>query len=172
MPIMIFTEGESRRSPEAEKDRQQKSKQKAFSKRGKSQRPQNDVWTPKVAESSGSAAVAAEPGPAWDAWEPGPAAFAPEAGLDHQWLPANLPIGTANFVQPRETGLPRIDNAIEQYNARMAAIRGAWAGTLLGEYSPGKAMQYESRQRHQWFEDVVRMYGLEDIQPQRSFDTI
>ena len=124
-----------------------------------------------AAESSGSAAVAAEPGPAWVAWEPGPAAFAPEAGLD-QWLPANLPIGTANFVQPHETEQQRIDNAIEQYYARMAAIRGAWAGTSPGEYSPGEAMQYECRQRHQWFEDVVRMYGLEDIEPQSSFDTI
>ena len=67
-----------------------------------------------AAESSGIAAVAAEPGPAWDAREPGPAAFAPEAGLD-QRLPANLPIGTANFVQPHETEQQRIDNAMQHY---------------------------------------------------------
>ena len=62
----------------------------------------------------GSAAVAAEPGPAWVASEPGPAAVAPEAGLD-QGPPENLPIGTANFVQPHETEQQRIDNAMQHY---------------------------------------------------------
>ena len=86
----------------------------------------------------GSAAVAAEPGPAWVASEPGPAAVAPEAGLD-QWLPANLPIGTANFFQPHDTEQQRIDNAIQQHYARMAACAAS------GEYPPGEFRQDELR---------------------------
>ena len=118
----------------------------------------------------GSAAVAAEPGPAWVASEPGPAAVAPEAGLD-QWLPANLPIGTANFFQPHDTEQQRIDNAIQQHFARMAAF------PAFEQYSPGEFLQYEFRQRHHAFAEAVRMYRLEDIQPlflrpQRSFDNI
>ena len=76
----------------------------------------------------GSAAVAAEPGPAWVASEPGPAAVAPEAGLD-QGPPENLPIGTANFVQPHETEQQRIDNAMQQHYERMAGF------AAFGEYS-------------------------------------
>ena len=113
-----------------------------------------------AAESSGIAAVAAEPGPAWDAREPGPAAFAPEAGLD-QWLPANLPIGPANFVQPHETEQQRIDNAMQQHFARMRAL------PTFGEYSPGEFMQYEQhefRRRYHAFEEAVRAYSVADGQ--------
>ena len=179
MPIIIFTCGESWRSPEAEKQRGIKSKLrgykaklKARSKHSTSQHPQDEIlgFDAVAAESSGTAAVAAEPGPAWDAWEPGLAAFAPEAGLD-QWLPANLPIGTANFVQPHETEQQRIDNAMQQHFARMRAL------PTFGEYSRGEFMQYEFRQRHHAFAEAVRMYRLADIQPlflppQRSYDSI
>ena len=118
----------------------------------------------------GSAAVAAEPGPAWVASEPGPAAVAPEAGLD-QWLPANLPIGTANFVQPHETEQQRIDNAMQQHFARMRAL------PTFGEYSRGEFMQYEFRQRHHAFAEAVRAHRLADVQPlffrpQRSYYAI
>ena len=113
--------GEARRLKKSEsiqkiKARLGKHKLKARSRRSRSQHPQDEIlgFDAVAAESSGSAAVAAEPGPAWDAWEPGPDAFAPEAGLD-QRLPANLPIGTANFVQPHETEQQRIDNAMQHY---------------------------------------------------------
>ena len=107
----------------------------------------------------GSAAVAAEPGPAWVASEPGPAAFAPEAGLD-QWLPANLPIGAANFFQPRETEQQCIDNPM-QYFARMGAL------PTFGEYSPGEVMQYEQhefRRRYHAFEEAVQACSVADGQ--------
>ena len=123
MPITIYTCGTCLRSPKAEtqrrnarKTRLAEAKLKAPSKHRRSQNPEDDIlgFDADAAESSGIAAVAAEPGPAWDAREPGPAAFAPEAGLD-QRLPANLPIGTANFVQPHETEQQRIDNAMQHY---------------------------------------------------------
>ena len=123
MPIIIYTCGTCLRSPKAEtqrrnarKTRLAEAKLKAPSKYRRSQNPGDDIlgFDADAAESSGIAAVAAEPGPAWDAREPGPAAFAPEAGLD-QRLPANLPIGTANFVQPHKTEQQRIDNAMQHY---------------------------------------------------------
>ena len=129
MPIMIFTCGESWRSPEAEKERQHKSKArlgkhklKARSRRSRSQHPQDEIlgFDAVAAESSGSAAVAAEPGPAWEAWTPGPAAFAPEVTLDQWRLSANLPIGPATFVQPHGTEQQRIESAIHQHYAMMA----------------------------------------------------
>ena len=123
MPIIIYTCGTCLRSEKAETQRRKakktrlaEAKLKAPSKYRRSQNPEDDIlgFYADAAESSGIAAVAAEPGPAWDAREPGPAAFAPEAGLD-QRLPANLPIGTANFVQPHETEQQRIDNAMQHY---------------------------------------------------------
>ena len=189
MPIMIFTCGESWRSPEAEKERQQKSKArheksklKARSRRSRSQHPQDEIlgFDAVAAESSGSAAVAAEPGPAWVASEPGPAAFAPEAGLD-QWLPANLPIGTANFFQPHDTEQQRIDNAIQQHYARMAGF------AAFGEYSPGFAAfgEYSWRRlcasalavRWRRLAETQPLYlplrGLDASEPQqRNYDTI
>ena len=179
MPIMIFTCGESWRSKEAERQRGIKSKQrsrkgksKGRSKHSTSQNPQDEIlgFDAVAAESSGTAAVAAKPGPAWDAWESGLAAFEPEARLD-QWLPANLPIGTANFFQPHETEQQCIDNAM-QYFARMGAL------PTFGEYSPGEFMQYEQDEfmrRYHAFEEAVRAYSVADGQhlffrPRLSYD--
>ena len=147
MPIIIYTCGTCLRSPKAEtqrrnarKTRLAEARLKAPSKHRRSQNPEDDIlgFDADAAESSGIAAVAAEPGPAWDAREPGPAAFAPEAGLD-QWLPANLAIGAANFFQPHDTEQQRIDNAIQQHYARMAACAAS------GVYPPGEFRQDELR---------------------------
>ena len=112
----------------------------------------------------GSAAVAAEPGPAWVASEPGPAAVAPEAGLD-QWPPANLPIGTANFFQPRDTEQQRMDNAIQRHYERMAGIAA---------YSPGERLQEEVWPREDAFELAMRWYMYAETHPEflplRSLD--
>ena len=129
MPIMIFTCGESWRSKEAEiqrgiksKKRSRKGKSQGSSKHSTSQDPQDEIlgFDAVAAESSGSAAVAAEPGPAWDAWTPGPAAFAPEVTLDQWRLSANLLIGPATLVQPDGTEQQRMESAIHQHYAMMA----------------------------------------------------
>ena len=106
----------------------------------------------------GSAAVAAEPGPAWVASEPGPAAVAPEAGLD-QWPPENLPIGTANFFQPRDTEQQRMDNAIQQHYERMAGI------AAFGLYSPGEFLQEEFWPTEDAFGLAVRWHMLAETNP-------
>ena len=112
----------------------------------------------------GSAAVAAEPGPAWVASEPGPAAVAPEAGLD-QGPPENLPIGTANFFQPRDTEQQRMDNAIQQHYERMAGIAA---------YSPGERLQEEVWPNEDAFELAMRWYMYAENHPEfllfRSLD--
>ena len=113
----------------------------------------------------GSAAVAAEPGPAWVASEPGPAAVAPEAGLD-QWPPENLPIGTANFFQPRDTEQQqRMDNAIQRLYERMAGIAA---------YSPGERLQEEVWPNEDAFDLAMRWYMYAETHPEflllRSLD--
>ena len=104
----------------------------------------------------GSAAVAAEPGPAWVASEPGPAAVAPEAGLD-QGPPENLPIGTANFFQPRDTEQQRMDNAIQRHYERMAGIAA---------YSPGERLQEEVWTNADAFELATRWYMFAETHPE------
>ena len=107
----------------------------------------------------GSAAVAAEPGPAWVASEPGPAAVAPEAGLD-QGPPENLPIGTANFFQPRDTEQQRMDNAIQQHYERMAGIAA---------HSPGERLQEEVWPNADAFELAERWYMFAETHPEYFF---
>ena len=97
-----------------------------------------------MAESSGSAAVAAEPGPAGVASEPGPAAVAAEAGLS-QWSQANsmremLGMGMAAFLQ---TGDTRVHNAVvEEFAQRLS----------FGEFATPDIFQEELTQRQSWYE--------------------
>ena len=173
MPIIIYTCGTCLRSPKAEtqrrnarKTRLAEAKLKAPSKHRRSQNPEDDIlgFDADAAESSGIAAVAAEPGPAWVASEPGPAAVAPEAGLD-QGPPENLPIGTANFFQPRDTEQQRMDNAIQQHYERMAGIAA---------HSPGECLQEKFWPTEDAFELAMRWYMYADTHPEflllRSLD--
>ena len=78
MPIMTFTMGQSRRSPEKIKERSQKSKEKA---REKNKWNKSSAHT--FASSSGSAPVESQRGWHWapKAPEPGPAAVAAKLGV-------------------------------------------------------------------------------------------
>ena len=130
MPLLMFTRGESRRSPQAMAERNKKSKAKAEKKkeRNKSQSPHN------FARSSGSAPVGARRGWTWKpkTQETRPAAVAAGPGVPHLVLHDYFPPPGATAVsQPNDTDIHAIIR--ERYLA---------GGIRFGAFPTTDAMDY------------------------------
>ena len=75
-------------------------------------------------------------------------------GRSRQGPPENLPIGTANFSQPRDTKLQRMDNAILRHYERMAGIAASSSGERLQEEVWSNADAFELAERWYMFAEA------------------